>query len=757
MIRAAIGAAALVAAAPALAAEGGAIRGGEHAGFTRIVLEIEPTTEWSLETSADRATIRFPGRDLAFDTGDVFARIPQTRIRSVEASAANSGTEIAVALGCDCRVSASFVGARWLALDVADRDAATAPAPVAAAPQETPEQRARPEHDAVASAEDVLIRQIERAADQGIIRMSSPPAKTEAAAAPAPAPAPVPKTAPVSAKPMASPSQDDDTRFEQELASLLAGDQVAATTVYDRDSRAALAAQAAAAGAPPPICLPDEKFDVASWSNGQPLSAQLPALRSQLVGEFDAPDPEGLGRLARLYIRFGFGAEAESLLAGFDGGPEPEDRALLVDMARAVEGRTATPDGPLAVAPSCPGQHGLWQALGGVAPAWRDAASFVSVQAAFQALPPDLRALVGPGFAARLIDAGHPAEARVIYDTTVRPGEEQGASLMLVGARLAALDGHPTEAAQAMAGLVESDGSVSVEALTDLVRLALDERMAIPDKTVTDLRAAALQYRGDTREADLRGLLVEALARRAELTTAVAEARAAARDLPADAASFDALAVRLMTEADPASVGPAAYAGTVLDSTDLIAATAADDPARTTIARQLVALGLPDPALKVIAPTLAAGTEPARLVAAEAHVQQADPAAAQAALGTLAGPESASVRARAFALDEAYGAAHAALARGGLASTGYAWPAGDWAAAKAAAPDDPDRQAMAGWMEARGAPAPAPAADPAKLPPDQAFQQPLPPLDKPSLGAARQLLAAGGQVGGFVQGVLAGN
>ncbi len=135
---------------------------------------------------------------------------------------------------------------------------------------------------------------------------------------------------------------DDDATFQRQLASLLTGDQVTATTVYDRDSRAARAGQAADAAAPPPACLPDEKFDVAAWSNGRPLPEQLPVLRSQLIGEFDRADPEALARLARLYIRFGFGAEAEALLAGFDGGPEPEDRPLLVDMARIVDGRPAT-------------------------------------------------------------------------------------------------------------------------------------------------------------------------------------------------------------------------------------------------------------------------------------------------------------------------------------------------------------------------------------------------------------------------------
>ena len=58
-------------------------------------------------------------------------------------------------------------------------------------------------------------------------------------------------------------------------------------------------------------------------------------------------------------------------------------------------------------------------------------------------------------------------------------------------------------------------------------------------------------------------------------------------------------------------------------------------------------------------------------------------------------------------------------------------------------------------VAAGNAPAPAPAADPATLSPDLAFQEPLPPLDRPSLDAARRLLSSGGKIGGFVEDVLA--
>ena len=144
--------AALALAAPAAAAEGGAIRGGEHDGFTRIVLTVDPTTEWSLETVDGRATLRFPGRQLAFVTDGVYDKIPRTRVEAVSVTPDPSGTLVTVELACDCRVSTSFVGAQYLALDVADRDATPPPAPPP--PAETPEARAAREAKAVAARKE---------------------------------------------------------------------------------------------------------------------------------------------------------------------------------------------------------------------------------------------------------------------------------------------------------------------------------------------------------------------------------------------------------------------------------------------------------------------------------------------------------------------------------------------------------------------------------------------------------------------------
>ena len=484
----------------------------------------------------------------------------------------------------------------------------------------------------------------------------------------------------------------------------------------------------------------------------------MPALRRQLIGEFDAPNPQAVRDLARLYVRFGFGAEARAVLAAF-AEAEVEDRALIGDLARIVEGGAAAPDGPLAVADACPGYHGLWLALGGAAPAFRDEAGFADAQAAFAALPPDLRAMLAPGFVGRLLDAGRPREARVIHDTAMRPGQAADAALALAAARLSAAEGRPLEAAKALNALIEGDGHASVETLAELARVVLDAGLPVPDRVVTDLRAAALQYRGAPEETGLRRLLVQALARQSALPDAIAEARAAMGDLPQAADGFAALAVSMLGQADPARVGAAAYTGTVLAAADLLAQAPADDPARTAVAARLIGLGLPDPALAALGPAVAAGDSasaaPRRRGASAPRPGRRRPRGPRRPRGHRRGRAA---RPRLRALRRLRPGLHRASPTAACPGRRRPMP-GPPAPGSAPAPPRPDpaRRAMADYMSAGSgrAPAPAPAEDPAALAPEAAFLEPVPALDRPTLSAARRLLATGPKVDSFVQGVLA--
>lgn len=768
-------------AAPALAVEGGPIRTGEHADFSRIVLRIEPTTEWSLESGPGKATIFFPGKALDFPTDGIFELMPRTRVLGIETGADAEGTTVSVALGCDCRVSASFVDARYLAIDIGDRAAPGAVVPETAseaarapdaasdpglgeAPTETPEDRDARETAAIATAEEILIRQIERAASQGLIELAGPdPAKAAAdhpdalrAAEVLPPQAPAaPQASEALRLPMGGDGEDEAEPIApgKGLLGLLDHEQIQATTVFDRYGRRAMTA----AVVPPiaPGCLADERFDVALWSTPETIQAQLPALRRHLIGEFDKVDPEAVADLARLYARFGFGAEAQTLLASF-AADAPVD-PLLVDIAHVVDGLPAPADGPLSLEAACPGRHGLWQALGGGVPAYRSADNFAASQVAFAELPPDLRALLGPSFVSRLLDAARPDEARLIYDTMARPGIAPPQPMRLAQARLVAAEGHPGEGAAAMRALVEENAPNAVEALVHLARLTIDADLPIPDSLVTDLDTAAAEHRRSPREVELRALLAETLAHLNLLRPAVEAIEAAQADLPEARGQFARLAAKILAQAEPVKVGPSTYAEIIVTRAGLIGAEPRDDAARRTIGANLIDLGLPEQALAVLAPAQRRGDTAARLLAARAHIRLGNSAAARGMLAGIESPEASALLAQAHALAGDYGEAVSVLTQDGLAGEAapYAWPSGDWTLAGSLA-ESGDRVAMASFMATQEgtAAAPAPSQDPSALNGPQAFQEPIPSLEDPSLGAARRLLAASKQVGGFVETLL---
>ncbi len=764
---------------PALAQEGGPIRTGEHPDFTRVVLTVEPRTEWALETAPGRATLFFPRRQIDFGTEGVFARIPRTRITGIASEVTPSGTRVEVDVNCDCRISASFVGARFLALDVTDRTAPVAAASSLAPPDAPPEASAEPpetpdaaiarrarEADAVASAEQVLLEQLSHAADQGLVAVdpgtalptptSGPDPLPEVAALPEPEPEPAPEPVPVeppAARPqprpaLALPEPADPTS----LAELALIQQIEAITVFDRDSAALRAVKP-----PRPVpetCVPDDRLAVGDWTNGRPLHAQTPEILGRIMGEFDRPDPRAVRDLARLYIRFGFGAEARNLLDAFDVAFE--DRELLADLARTVEGRPVSTDGPLAGDVPCDGAHGLWLALGGTAPVYQDPENFATVQEAFAAMPADLRGLLAPQLVTRLLEAGHPAEARLVEVTAARPGTAPSADLRLAEAQLLAAEGYLLEATTALTVLAESSAHNALDALAVLARLAIDNNFRLPDRLLTDLRGAVQQQRGSDREPLLRGLLVETLARRGDLAAAVAEVRIARTRLPDEATTFAALGQDVLAKAEPDKVGTGTYAETVLASTDLLAASPDGDAARALIADRLIGVGLPNAALTLLAPPLSRGDGESRILAARAHLALDDAEAARIALDGLPGFEALTLRAAALARSGDPEAAMALLENAGAeaAAEPYAWTAGAWERVRETGAD-PERIAMAAFMATRAAPPVTPAPlDLDSLTPETAFEAPLPALDRPSLAASRSLLAAGREVTAFLGGVL---
>lgn len=744
-------------AAPGSAAEGGPIRGGEHDAFSRIVLLVEPTTEWSLESGSGRATLYFPGRNLDFSTDEVFDRLPKTRIREVDVRIEPRGTKVSVELGCDCRVSTAFVSARYLALDVSEREAGSADIPAPEVEVESPGDRLRRESAVVTSAEDVLIQQIERAANQGLIGLSTgretededgrvwlPTTLGSLADTMPPSPPARPGSIADAQMPLAGDSASPSPMTEN----LIDRDQITAMTVFDRDGHNVV--KKLGRSIPAPECLPDERLAVAQWSEGGSFAEQSGELNRRMIREFDAVDTEAMVALVRLYIYFGMGAEAEMVMRSF--GYQGVHRALLIDMARVVDGRPASPYGPLARNTACPGAHGLWLATSGAAPVFHSSDHFLTVHAAFASLPRHLRTLVGPALINGLIDVGKLPEARLIYETAVRPGHVLAAQMKLAEARLIAGEGSPRAAIEALNSLIEADPHNHLEVLTELVTLALDNQLPIPDRTLTDLNGALTVHRDTHQEPQLRLLLARTHAAREDLPAAMAEIRASKAKFP-ERPEFEMIAVSIMSQAEPARNSPATYAEIMLAESDLIPEQPEYDAARAQIATRLLALGLPQLAADIVAPA-AARVDPARFLLAEANLRLGRTDLVRLVMSGMESPRAAALIARSEAIDGNFDAARGVLKGAGMsrAAEQYAWPAGDWQGTVNAAREDPARAAMAEFMTRNSdATLSRPSAvAPEALSPPQAFVEPLPRLDRPTLDAARRLLSTSDQLEDFV-------
>ena len=687
-------AAALLLPGLAAAAEPRAILGGEHTDFSRLVLPVAGGAPFTLRAEGATAELLFPGRALAFDTTKTLARLSRGRIAAVSARSGPAGTRVTLTLGCDCAVSATRLDGKLLALDVAPAEGpAVAPPPSRASARAARDAR---EAGAVASAEAALLRQLERAAAQGVVDFSDAPG------------------------PAAPEGLDGHP-------------QVEAITVFDRDRPEP--------EAPPPGCLPDARFDVAAWSRpGGDFPEERAAAEAGLLSEFDAADPAALARLVRLNLRFGLGLEAEGLLAAFPT-PFPE-RALLADLARVLEARPADPAGPLLAPPACPGAHGLWQALAGRAPE-----TVAAIEPAFAALPGDFRRHAGPALVGRLLDAGRVAEARAIFDLVARAGLSPTPEERFAEARLLAAERRPSEALTGFADLASAPFAETTGALIRQARLTLHVGAPTPALAL-DLATAARTERGGAAEPELRALAGVVHAASGDLAGGLAALAEASAALPASQPLFAAAATRALAAADPDTPGPAAWAGLVLGQKDLIARGRATVPARLGIARRLLALGLPAAARDITAPLLTGAAEAeARRLAAEAELRLGHPAFARALTEGLDDAAALELRAEAEAASAAYAAAVDTLAGAGLAEAAapYAFPAGDWTRVRASA--DPTERAMAAYMS--GA-APAEGATPAEA----AFAAPRPSLARPSLAAPRELLANGPGIAEFIRGLL---
>ncbi len=526
------------------------IRSGEHDTFTRIVLDLPKRSEWTLNKSGKDAVLTFTGQKFEFDTGAVFNRLSQGRLGEI--SGGPGADTLTIKLGCDCDLATFWYGRSSLVVDIRDASDPPQATPVAQAPEQANEPpnltgaiqtnppsaplltfpdenlstaasltmtgfagnepAARAEESAPAATNkpdpvtartperymhetrDRLLRQISRAASQGLLSPSVDIPDTSLPPAP-PDPSVESETAPVTAASEASTDTADHINLR-------------AQSSIDRDFLSALARASGTSDSPD--CISPEQVDVASWGTEEPYASQVGALRLRLSGEFDKTDEDVALKLARLYLYFGFGVEAGQALKLIS--EKTPDTRLLADLAAIFETGHTADGSQLAGQLTCGAPVSLWSALSYPTLPAGVAMDDNSILLGFNALPPHLRSYLGPVLSRRLLEAGHDATSERILRILDRNKETTTPDADLVRAEMKIAAGAHAEADAILDDVVTTGAGVSAQALLLKIETALEAGDVISYETAQLAGAYAQENRDVTLGHELSQAYVVSLA-----------------------------------------------------------------------------------------------------------------------------------------------------------------------------------------------------------------------------------------------------
>ncbi|WP_300515675.1 hypothetical protein, partial [Aliiroseovarius sp.] len=552
------------------------LRSGEHADFSRLVLQFDTRVAWRFGRVDGGYEIRVDAPEMQFDTRGVFDLIPRTRIVALED---RGNGRLFISSNCPCYGDAFDLRASEVVLDIKD-----GPAPRANSPfnQEL--------NDVEAQAEPAFGNATVSAAAEAPLDVPAPEATppgpdsravrfglpiTFSYQTPLPHPGLSPdrdkrsavvdlvtdfiENEPVlpQASKVAAPAQDRVSETEEEL--LLQIGRAAAQGLLDADLQATEAAVEVALnpapdpgreGVPQPFpvppqdpighmqiqtvidrdmdaatpdrpattrdglaCLPAEYFDLANWGRPPNDGAVLSTHRAGLLGEFDQANPDHVLGLVRNYIYLTFGAEAIAVLRRF--GAEVQRPDLLVMMGEIMDSGESTNPAAISDQMACSGPVALWATL--AQPSLSPAADIdrSSVIKSFSDLPLHLRRHLGPGLAQSFLDIGDVSTANALRDAVARAPGRHGAGFDLLEAGLDRSNGDAERANARLEEIIREDDPLAPDALLQLVGARMEAGQPVEDRWRRLLTSMAYEHRGTkTGEA----LLTTAL--RAELYSA---------------------------------------------------------------------------------------------------------------------------------------------------------------------------------------------------------------------------------------------
>lgn len=724
MIKALCGFILFAASATGVSAEILLVRSGEHADFSRLVVDPEPDVAWRFGRTEDGYELVIEQNDLTFDISGVFRLIPRDRVIAVQGGVDQS--TLAVTVRDNAHAVAFETEAGALVIDVRDGPApdtspferslqdneiveaisaspdpgqvtaSTAPKtqsiksyrrPVRHDPNlpvywNIPDPTPKPEIERpvvapqfppqpsqrVADAEALLLQQLGRAASQGLIE-PNPPSLSK------PNPS---EHSPTEIAAEDPPPAETNAAREQ---------NVRAETSIDRDGQ--FDAPQVSSTSDGFVCLSDDKLALSNWADERPFPNQLSEARSSLLGEFDEPSPQAVTDLARLYLHFGFGAEARVILATF--GPDIPDAQLLSDLASIVDGADLGQSNSFDMMQDCDTAAALWGVLAQPNLSTSDTINYRAVTRAFSGLPLHMRRDLGPKLSERFLDIDATDAAQAIRDAIARAPGGEGSGLEMINGQLDLASGDAQSAERRFDKVIVDNGPMSPQAVVMAVQSRLDRDSPIEPKLLETAGAMAFEHRGTEHGGQLERAYILSLASNGAFAPAFEAMRRWQDDDqdPLQTTTLHELFGRLaQPEAEPV------FLQSYFAHREMLDLNSAPAALRHTLAKPLLREGFSDEVRRLVG-TAAKKTPSERLMLARADMLDFDADGALKLLENTSGDEALKLRAEAQQmLGQHQDAVETLLlAEANVPAGMEAWRAGNWTVA-ARLGDDARRTAL---------------------------------------------------------------
>lgn len=699
------------------------VTSGEHATFSRLLLEPPTDASWRVGRVAGGYEFRLDDPDTTFDLRQAFARIPRTRIAALED---RGGGRLFLSVPCACHLSAFDAQPGYVALDIVDGpttveaapfndpfpdipDTAPAPAqpvapvsatkaddtitpdagpdPSANLPLTFPTRTFDPFGDVVAHQGGHIYTGPEGTEDPGPNLAPPPPVDPSnrvrdaeatlldqiaraAAQGLLDADITLPDVPGIDTEP---PDPVRPTLDAPPEPAVNGSGHVAITTSIDRANKERVPRRTGDGNA----CLPDRYFDIPNWGTPLRTGSDIGIYRSDIIGEFDEIDGLGVTALIRHYIYITFGVEALAVLSRFPADIERPD--ILTMMAQIMDREQAGNAALMVAQMACDGPVALWAAAAQPRLYRYQEIDTAAVRLAFLKLPPHLRRHVGPPLASKFLAINDKTTADALRTGAARAMDPPSAALQLLDARREIATGDTRAATQRLDAAAPTADELLPETLIERIEAALAAGEAVPEGIIDLVESVGFEHRGTETGAALARAEIRALASAGYF----AEAFGRLDGARADGTATGDTAIDLGREIFSLLVDNASdteflsRSGRRLDE----AATLPAD-LRRKVATRLLDLGFPGAARPVLGDTGALPEIADRMIYARIALAQEKP---QVAVGYLAGldaPEALRLRARALSMARDHPGAMAAYADlgDGDARVREAWRGGNWEA-----------------------------------------------------------------------------